>query len=42
MAVAEIEAAPDPVEDVEAAVRAEEEDVEGGDHRWHGGLAEEE
>lgn len=42
MAVAEVETAPDPVEDVEGAVGAEEEDVEGGDDRWHGGLAKEE
>jgi len=41
-AVVAVELAPDPVEDVEAAVGAEEEDVEGGDDGGDGGLPEEE
>lgn len=40
--VVDVQLAPDPVQDVQAAIGAEEEDVEGGDDGWDGGLPEEE
>lgn len=42
LAVIDVELPPDPVEDVEAAVGAEAEEVEGVDYGRDGGLAEEE